>query len=182
MDWQLFWTVLGGAFGGALIGSLTSIVVAKLNHRNDQQSWIREQRRKLYVETASENHELYLVFNRLIDRVRRAHEFRTVPQDVPLAAGELELLDLEIGHSAEAARNRLAQLRSLEFKHRILGSKETTGAFAAYLKVMSENVVVASSLVDHSPNNEQELLEASSKQTRMWKQWEEKARSDIGAD
>jgi len=182
MDWQIFWTILGGAFGGALVGSLTSVLVTKLNHQNEQQSWIREQRQKLYLQTASDNHELYLTLNRLIDRVRSAHEFRTVPQDVPLAAGELELLDIEISNSAIAVKSHLAQLRSMEFRHRILASKNTNEAFAAYLEAMSENVTTASELLDYNPENEKKLLESRSHQVRAWKRWEEKARFDLGSD
>lgn len=182
MDWQIFWTVLGGAFGGALIASLTSIIVTRLNHRNDQESWLRDQRQILYIETSTENHELYLAFNRLIDRVRRAHTFRTVPQDPPLGAGELELLDIEITQAAEATQNRLDQLKLLEFRHRILASAETTQAFAKYLKAMSKNVTTASSTFSDTPNAEEELLRTRSSQVQAWKLWEDTARSDLGVE
>lgn len=49
MDWQILWTVFGGALGGALIGALATIFVTRMNHNNEHQKWLREEKLGAYL-------------------------------------------------------------------------------------------------------------------------------------
>lgn len=49
MDWQIFWTALTGAVGGAIIGGGATFMVTILSHRHERKQWLRKERLEAYA-------------------------------------------------------------------------------------------------------------------------------------
>lgn len=53
MDWEIFWTVLGGAVGGATISGIVALVVKSLDRKHEQRIWLRNTQHRTYIEVGT---------------------------------------------------------------------------------------------------------------------------------
>jgi len=176
MDWQIFWTVLGGAFGGALIGALATILVTRMNHRHASTTWLKEQRLALYAQTCTTNFQFTSYFFDALEALQELEEAEKRGIDIFTR----DRLNTRIDSSVAKSSKSLFELREQRTKFKLLGSSEISAAYDAYYESIDAIKKIAGPDIASSHERRQLLESHKATQEASWTAWESLARSDLG--
>lgn len=176
MDWQIFWTVLGGAFGGALIGALATILVTRMNHKHASTTWLKEQRLALYAQTCTTNFQFTSYFFDALEALEELEDVEKRGLDIVAR----DRLNTRMDASISKSRKNLFELREQRTRFKLLGSNEISKAYDAYYESIDAIRKIGGSDEINSHERRQLLECHKAKQQASWTTWESLARSDLG--
>ncbi|MGP9031920.1 hypothetical protein ACT17S_02465 [Glutamicibacter mysorens] len=174
METQVLITFLGSAAIGALVGGLFSLLNTTRNHKKESESWLRNERRDLYLKISEKNDDFLSSLQSVAygTRVVNAPKEERV-YDFNEAEAMLEIYGQRI-------TPKLNQLRIEQTKIQILGSRESAERLSQYRTQMKENVETLFAMDSKQPNLDATIDGLLVQQEQLWREWEDSARADLG--
>lgn len=173
MEIQVISAFLGSAAIGALVGGLFSLLNTSRNHKKESESWLRNERRDLYLKISEKND----VFLSHLHSVAHGTRVVNTPReervyDFNEAEAMLEIYGQRIMPS-------LDQLRIEQTKIQILGSRKSAERLSRYRTQMKANVESLFRMDSKQPDLDETIDELLAQEERLWREWENSARADL---
>ena len=173
METQVLLTFLGSAAIGALVGGLFSLLNTTRNHKKESESWLRNERRDLYLKISEKNDDFLSCLQNVAYGTRAVN---TPKEERVYDFNEAEAM-LEI--YGQRITPRLNQLRIEQTKIQILGSRESAERLSQYRTQMKENVETLFAMDSKQSNLDATIDGLLAQQEELWREWEDSARADL---
>jgi len=174
METQVLLTFLGSAAIGALVGGLFSLLNTTRNHKKESESWLRNERRDLYLKISEKNDDFLSSLQSV------AHGTRVVNTPKEERAYDINEAEAMLEFHGQRITPRLNQLRIEQTKIQILGSRESAERLSQYRTQMKENVETLFDMDSKQPNLDTTIDGLLAQQEQLWRVWEDSARADLG--